>query len=89
MVSLLTAFVLLSAPSQADDIAFYKQIASVDILQAKSVQSELKVTELQRIAFNKHGEAYNQQSKNLTGLVQNGTLPKEIRISGSKHTEVT
>jgi len=76
VTSFLAAIVLLAAPPQAADLSFYKQIASIDILQAKSVQTELKVTESQRAAFNKHADGYNEQTKTLTSSFQKGTLPK-------------
>lgn len=76
MTSTLAAFVLALALPQADDAAFYKQIASIDTLQSKAVQTELKVSEAQRTAFNSHATVYNEQTKTLADKFKEGTMPK-------------
>ena len=38
-------------------------VANIEILQAKPVQSELKITDAQRAALNKHADWYNGQTK--------------------------
>lgn len=68
--------VALGPAGQADNLAFYKQIASVDILQAKAVQAELKVTDSQRSDFNKHADAYNTSTKSLTADAQAGKVTR-------------
>lgn len=74
--SFLILAVVAGTPGQADNLAFYKQIASVDILQSKPVQAELKVTESQRADFNKHASTYNSTTRTLTTDAQAGKLTR-------------
>lgn len=58
----------------ADDRSFFEQVASIDLLQSKAVQTELKVSEKQRTSLNAFAAAYNTETKNLADGVQKGTV---------------
>ena len=95
-ICLLLVFAYALVPTAlADDGAFYKQIASVDPLQSKAVQAELKVTEAQRAAFNKHADAYNATTKTLQDSLQAGTLnqtdfkKKVVEAQAVLHDKIT
>lgn len=60
----------------ADDQKFYGEIASMELLQSKVVQTELKVTESQRTKFNAHATNYNAQTKALQDSAQKGEINK-------------
>lgn len=59
-----------------DNYKFYEQIASVDVLQGKDVQAELKVTDTQVNALNKYGGTYNSVAGRLKDGYQKGQVSK-------------
>lgn len=46
-----------------DELKFYGELASIELLQSKSVQAELKVTESQRAKFNVRADTFNAVSQ--------------------------
>jgi hypothetical protein len=63
------------AGAQQDAFDFY--FADVTILQLKPIQSELKVTETQRINMNKHADWLKGQGTAIDSQVRSGKLTKE------------
>jgi hypothetical protein len=61
-----------TAALAADEFDFY--FADISILQDKKVQAELKVTETQRAAMNKHADWLNGQGKAIDTQVRSGKL---------------
>ncbi len=77
--SLATAGLLLSVGTALaqGDAAFYRHVADIEILQAKSVQADLKVTEAQRAKLNAHADWYNKGTE--AALKAAGEKPSEAQ----------
>lgn len=68
----LALFAISTVAFAADEFDFY--FADISILQDKKVQAELKVTEAQRTAMNKHADWLNTQGKSIDTQVRSGKL---------------
>ncbi len=75
MTRLFFAAILLSSWGfQSGDIKFYSQVASIDVLQNKAVQSELKVTSQQREKLNVAATEFNADVQSLQSQVREGKI---------------
>lgn len=72
----LATLLTLAPLALGDDQKFYNQVASIDLLQSKVVQAELKVTEAQRSKFNSHAASYNAETKSLQDSAEKGEISK-------------
>ncbi|MCW5937869.1 MAG: hypothetical protein KIT11_11260 [Fimbriimonadaceae bacterium] len=70
-----------SLSAWAQDTAFDRHVASVELLQSKAIQSELKVSDSQRAALNKHADWYNKQTADIIKSL--GQRPSETAQKGA------
>ena len=75
VTTLLAATSLLGVAAAADEFDAY--FSDIGILQLKPVQQELKVTEGQRLAMNKHADWLNAQSQAINTQVRSGKTKPE------------
>lgn len=82
-LTLLTTL-LATSLSMAQADAFDKHVASVEVLQAKPVQSELKISEGQRAALNKHAAWYNKATEGIVKSLGNSPSTAEKEKSAER-----
>ena len=75
MITVFAPFIELLISTQGiDELAFYRRIASINILQNKDVQTELKVTEAQRTKFNEFGQSFNTNARSASETLSKGEI---------------
>jgi transcription termination factor NusB len=79
--TLLTAVLAVLAWAAADPFDVY--VSNIEILQSKAVQADLKISDAQRAALNKHADWYNGQTKKVVEPLQAAKATDSQRQQGA------